>query len=169
MWIRYLVSIAAGLFISLTASADDFPTSPLSTLTPGEICQKADSYRYPEHIPYCERNVDAVMKWNVISLYSKNIPGFSVTPKNRKLYKIDHYIPLCMGGANVVSNLWPQHMNVYFYTDTIEADLCKELSLAQITQAAAIAQIKFAKSHVKELKLINPADRMKYVSENYTK
>ncbi len=169
MWIRHLVGISAGLVISFSAFADVFPTAPRGDLTPGEICQKADSYRYPEHIAYCERNVDAIMKWNVISLYSKNIPGFSITSSNRNLYKIDHYIPLCMGGANEISNLWPQYIDVYTYTDSIEADLCKELSLAEITQAVAIAQIKFAKSHVEELKMPNPADRLKYVSQNYNK
>ncbi|MBC7754109.1 MAG: hypothetical protein H7Z71_07735 [Moraxellaceae bacterium] len=169
MWIRHLVGIGAGLVISFSASADVFPTAPLKTLTPGATCQKADSYRYPEHIAYCERNVDAIMKWEVISLYTKNIPGFSITPSNRGSYKIDHYIPLCMGGANVVSNLWPQHGQVYAYTDSVEADLCKELSLGKITQAVAIARMKFAKSHVQELKKLDPAGRMKYVSENYNK
>jgi hypothetical protein len=170
MWIRYLVGLSISLMISLTASAEAFPTAPLNQLTPGELCQKPDSYRYPEHIAYCERDVAPAMKWGVINLYMKNIPGFAITPQNRSQYKIDHYIPLCMGGANVVSNLWPQHMTIYQYTDIIEEDLCKELELGSITQVQAVAQIQFAKAHVEDLKKLKDAtDRMNFLKENYNK
>ncbi len=170
MWIRYLVGLSISLMISLTASAEAFPTAPLNQLTPGELCEKPDSYRYPEHIAYCERDVSASMKWGVIAVYMKYISGFAITSQNRSQYKIDHYIPLCMGGANTASNLWPQHMTVYSYTDIIEEDLCKELELGAISQVQAIAQIKFAKAHIEELKFLkDPIDRMNYIKENYNK
>ena len=155
------------LLISLNALASNYPEAPDALLTPGVLCQKATELRYPEKISYCKRDVDSHKKWDVISAYMAKIPDFNVNNENRNEYKIDHYIPLCMGGSNDVENLWPQHQSVYRYTDNLELNICKELELGEITQAIAIAKIKFAKNHLEKIKEAEAP--LIYVNENYNK
>lgn len=170
MLIRCLVGLSTGLMISLSAFADVYPTTPIKTVTPGALCQEPDSHRYAEQINYCERDVDSKMKKAVIKLYMAEMPGFAITVETRHEYKIDHFIPLCMGGANKIENLWPQHMSVYRYTDIIELNLCIDLEAGNITQAQAVAKMRFAKFHITELaQYENPVDRMNYITENFEK
>ena len=65
MWIRYFKATIIGLSLttSLAAQADTvYPTQPLASVTPGVLCSEPDSFRYAEHIPYCERDVNSKMK-----------------------------------------------------------------------------------------------------------
>ncbi len=123
----------------------NFPTSPDRNLTPGEICSHPDAYRYPERIAYCERNVDSETKRQIIVNYDQQL-GYRIRSMNRGQFKIDHYIPLCMGGANSVQNLWPQHKTVYEITDSLEALLCQKMADGRLKQADAIDMIKQAKN-----------------------
>ncbi len=170
MWNRFLTTSLVGLslVISLTAQAVVYPTRPTAA-TPGVLCTTPDTYRYAEQIPYCERDVDSKMKKAVIKLYMTEVPGFLITIETRNEYKIDHYIPLCMGGANVVENLWPQHMSVYQYTDILELEICKELEAGHISQKIAVEKIKFAKNHIDQLKQVPTLERMQFVSDNFNK
>lgn len=140
------------LFILITTSSSyalsEYPTMPLDNLTPGALCSQPDELRYPEQIPYCKRNVSTDLKQAVFDLYMKNISNFHVDQSNRHQFKIDHYIPLCMGGSNEEINLWPQHESVYSVTDEIEFELCFALSQGSITQKQAIDKIKFAKKNL---------------------
>jgi hypothetical protein len=172
MWIRYFKASIIGfsLATSLTANAEVYPTQPLASVTPGILCSEPDSFRYAENIPYCERDVNSKIKKTVIKLYMEVVPGFTITIETRHEYKIDHYIPLCMGGANVVENLWPQHMTVFKVTDDIEFSLCQQMDLGELSQADAVAQIKFAKSHIEDLKFFtNLTDRLQYIKDGYNK
>jgi hypothetical protein len=66
---------------------------------------------------------------------------------NRTDFKMDHYIPLCMGGSNDNENLWPQHKTIYQHTDPIEPVLCELMAAGQILQLKAIAIIRSVKQH----------------------
>ena len=77
--------------------------------------------------------------------------GYEITPADRLDFKIDHLIPLCMGGSNGTLNLWPQHKSVYEITDSLEFILCEKLRLAKITQKEAIEKILYAKHHLDEV------------------
>ncbi len=77
--------------------------------------------------------------------------NFSVDSANRTEFKIDHYIPLCMGGANTVANLWPQHQSIYMISDALEVVLCQKLSEGKITQRLAIEKIKQGKLEFKNI------------------
>jgi hypothetical protein len=66
----------------------------------------------------------------------------------RGKFKIDHYIPLCMGGSNERANLWPQHESVYTITDPLEQALCAKMSEGKLLQSAAIDLIRQAKNHL---------------------
>jgi hypothetical protein len=170
MWNRFLTIWLIGLSFALplTAQAAAYPTQPTG-VTPGALCSEPDTHRYPEQIPYCERDVDSKMKKAVIKLYMAEVPGFLITIETRHEYKIDHYIPLCMGGANVVENLWPQHMSVYQYTDILEMEICKELEAGTVSQTVAVKKIKFAKNHIEQLREVSTLERMQFVTDNYNK
>lgn len=113
---------------------------PDPDMTPGSLCQNPDSQRYPEQINYCRRNVSKSTKNFVIKKYDQEL-HFKVSNMNRGDFKIDHLIPLCMGGSNQVDNLWPQHRSIYGITDKLEQRLCEALSKAVLTQNEAVERI----------------------------
>ncbi len=128
----------------------DFPQMPDAQLTPGDVCNRPTSYRYPEHIPYCERNVDSQTKNSIIHAYDVN-RGYRIESMPRGQFKIDHFIPLCMGGSNDRDNLWPQHKTVYQITDPMEPLLCQKMAEGKLSQADAIEMIKQGKTHLDQV------------------
>ncbi len=138
------------LFAALGAFANNsFPTGPDPELTPGDVCHHPDTYRYEEKIAYCERDVDTDLKYDIIDTYDQEL-GFTISNMPRNKFKIDHYIPLCMGGSNERVNLWPQHESVYKITDPLEAKLCEKMSEGKLLQAKAIELIRRAKNNLSE-------------------
>ena len=117
-----------------------YPTTPDSELTPGQTCSNPDEYRYPERIKYCRRSVSSRTKWEVIRTYDRQL-SYAIANLPRGQFKVDHYIPLCLGGSNSTLNLWPQHKSVYSQTDTIEFQLCRLLQVGAVKQAIAIETI----------------------------
>lgn len=128
------------------ADSQHFPLAPDENLTPGVRCKKPDELRYPEEIAYCERSVSTSLKNRVIREYDSEL-GFEIQHIARNKIKIDHYIPLCMGGDNDKTNLWPQHESVYLHTDPLETQLCLALSRGLITQNEAIDDMLAGKAH----------------------
>lgn len=124
-----------------------YPKGPNPQVTPGALCMTADAYRYPERIKYCNRDVATDLKADIIQTYDRQF-GYEIYKMSRLKFKIDHYIPLCMGGANERSNLWPQHESVYTITDPLEALICEKMSRGRLKQADAILLIKTAKNNL---------------------
>jgi hypothetical protein len=122
-----------------------FPKGPDSVITPGQVCQHPDAHRYPEGIAYCNRNVSTSLKRAVIEVYDSEL-GYEVQEVGRVHFKIDHYIPLCMGGSNDKTNIWPQHESVYAQTDPLEGLACEKMADGVLLQAAAIELIVKAKN-----------------------
>ena len=75
--------------------------------TTGEYCTTYDKdfsyFRYAEQIPYCKRNV---------STRRKDAICRKEGVYNRKNFKVDHIIPLSLGGNNSDRNLWCQHKSI---------------------------------------------------------
>jgi hypothetical protein len=144
------------LSISFLAQADlvsrKFPLGPDVRLTPGSLCEKPDYLRHPEKIPYCNRDVESSRKYQIIDTYNREL-GYNITRGERQQYKIDHFIPLCIGGSNRNDNLWPQHQSVYNQTDPLEHLLCEKMSKGRIKQAKAVEYIRAAK---KDLSRVRP-------------
>lgn len=136
--------LAVFLFVSLVSFAEDFPTGPNPMTTPGSLCQNSKVRRYPEGIVYCERNVSTQTKNGLIKMYDERF-GFQIRTMKRQDFKIDHFIPLSIGGSNSEDNLWPQHKSVGELTDPLEQLLSDKIIQARITQAEAIRVIKEAK------------------------
>jgi hypothetical protein len=86
----------------------------------------------------------------LIRLYDREL-GYHIQTISRDEFKIDHYIPLCAGGSNDTSNLWPQHKSVYEITDPVEPLVCKKMSAGKLKQADAVKLIVRAKTHLNEV------------------
>lgn len=136
--------------------SDLFPERPNERITPGDICDIATSFRYPERIAYCERDVTKQEKAEIFTTYDVEL-GFHTRELNRADFKIDHYIPLCMGGSNKEDNLWPQYKQIYQLTDPIEPLLCQLMAGGKLLQVKAIEIIR----HVKR----NPVEAPKYIRD----
>jgi hypothetical protein len=150
-FVMLLIFASTSIYAS-NYSVREFPTAPDRRLTPGSICDRPDSYRYPERIAYCERDsMDTRVKDEVFKEY--RIYGYRLTPERRSDYKIDHLIPLCAGGSNREDNLWPQHKTLYIKTDPIEPLGCDKLKQGKISQSVLINLIISAKMN---LSLVQP-------------
>jgi hypothetical protein len=141
----WILFSAALMYSGSALSAPAFPTSPDPKLTPGSLCDDPSEYRYPEQVAYCDRSVGGKLKAQVIDNYDEKL-GYRVAEMDRKLFKIDHYIPLCMGGSNRPTNLWPQHESVYETTDKLEMVECQKMSDGKLKQTQAIDLMKKAKA-----------------------
>ncbi len=130
-----------------------FPQGPDAQLTPGDVCHSPTAYRYPEHVPYCARNVESQLKREIIATYDRE-RGFSVASMPRGQFKIDHYIPLCMGGSNEKENLWPQHESIYNITDPMEPALCNKMAAGRVSQAKAMEMIRLGKANLSQVSQI---------------
>lgn len=146
---KYIIALLVTTSAFAVSFKGEFPKGPDTNLTPGKLCERPDAYRYPERIAYCNRDVDPALKDDVFREYRNE--GWNLNPKQRKLYKIDHLIPLCAGGSNDESNLWPQHESIYEVTDPMESLGCEKLKLAKIKQADLVKMIIAAK---KDLSLV---------------
>jgi hypothetical protein len=145
------------LFVSLAIASSarasqigsvSFPDGPDAQMTPGSLCDNPNAYRYPERVPYCNRDVDGQTKWQVIESYDDHF-DYTIA-KNRADFKIDHLIPLCAGGSNEPTNLWPQHKSIYVQTDQIEDALCQVMAAGKIKQDDAVTLILDVKHHLEK-------------------
>lgn len=137
-------------FFAASVFALDFPKGPHVQVTPGTLCDTPTEYRYPEHINYCERDVSSDEKNVIFELYRRNF-GYTLDLRNRSDYKIDHFIPLCAGGSNKQTNLWPQHKSVFNITDPMESVGCDKLKNGRITQKDLVALIMHAKLNLQDV------------------
>jgi hypothetical protein len=140
-------------FSSAFADSSLFPFGPNPQLTPGKLCDRPSSYRYPEQIAYCDRDVSYDTKEILIQAYDTKL-GYKIESLNRGDFKIDHYIPLCAGGSNDPSNLWPQHKSVYAITDPVEPLLCAKMAAGRLKQSDAINLIVRAKNNLSEVRIV---------------
>lgn len=145
---RSLFLVLTLVFSALTAGANDrFPRGPVESMTPGSLCENSPIRRYPEGIVYCERDVDTQLKREIIKMYDRQF-GYSIGQMNRMDFKIDHFIPLSIGGSNDISNLWPQHKSVYEKTDELEFLLSQKIAAGRIKQIEAVRVIREAKTNL---------------------
>ena len=124
---------------SATKTTVERGSLPDPGFTPGMLCTPNDpnfsTFRYPEHIAYCNRNVPHEEKLAIAQEYGISTNDFAS-------YEFDHYIPLAIGGSDDIKNIWPQPLSGAHQKDTLEQELFNKLSTGAITQAAAIAQIR---------------------------
>ena len=155
---KHFLGFVCLLSLTLSVSAGQvgghrFPDGPDLKMTPGVLCATPTEYRYEEKIPYCERSVSSGLKRNIIADYDNQL-GFNIQKLPRNDFKIDHFIPLSIGGANAVGNLWPQHKSIYAHSDLIESYLSTLMVKGLIKQAEAIDAVVTCKLHLEKCKQI---------------
>jgi hypothetical protein len=132
-----LLALFLGIFV-LPQSSFAF-TPPNATQTPGLVCTPSDpnfqKYDYAEHIARCARNVGTDEKLKIATAYG-NIPQ-GEWPN----YEFDHLIPLCAGGSDDITNLWPQPITEAHKKDILENDICLAMRAGTLTQAKAIQKV----------------------------
>lgn len=151
------LKITTALFITLIfageISAQDFPKGPELSETPGKLCDQPSKVRYPEKIAYCDRDVSYETKEIIIHEYDQKF-NYSIAKMPRGEFKIDHLIPLCAGGSNDTTNLWPQHKSVYAITDPLEPVICSKMAQGRLKQNDAVSLVIEAKTHLERTKKI---------------
>lgn len=118
-----------------------FPRGPEMSTTPGTTCSHG---RLRSGVQICDRDVSGGEKASVFEKYDRMF-GFRTRSMPRDQFKVDHLIPLCMGGGNDDANLWPQHESIYTLTDPIEPYLCSLVSSHKLNQGEAIQIIREVK------------------------
>ncbi len=130
-----------------------YPNGPEVSMTPGSLCDSPDTYRYPEKVAYCRRDVERELKKDLIRRYDE-VFGYAIQTMPRQEFKIDHLIPLCAGGSNKADNLWPQHETVYAITDPLEPLLCQRMAEGKLLQAEAVRLIREAKADLSKVSAV---------------
>lgn len=158
--VRSFVS-AVVVFVGLFSYAgDQYPVGPNPESTPGSLCVNSPTRRYAENIIYCERNVSTQTKNALFKIYDEKF-GYQMRQMSRGDFKIDHFIPLSIGGSNSSDNLWPQHKSVYRVTDPLEQLLSDKIQQGHIKQAEAIRVIREAKLNLGRVpELIDYVERL---------
>lgn len=144
---RYFLFVA-----SLLLSAYTFPHHlPDPSLTPGKLCTVDDRdfsyFRYPEGIPYCERNLSYQEKMRIVESYG-------IPRSERRHYELDHFIPLSSGGSNHPDNIWPQPRTPKDNEDKNKLAFYMYLALknGKITQEEAVSHFyKWYPGYYKEM------------------
>lgn len=151
--IAWLALLALGFAFEAYSAPAAFPLNPDPKITPGSLCDHPGFYSYKEQVARCARDVDSELKVEIIRVYDHTF-GYAIEKMKRVLFKIDHFIPLCMGGSNRPDNLWPQHESVYSVTDPIEQRLCQKMAEGRLRQAEAVAIIRRAKADLNEARRV---------------
>ncbi len=138
------------LIVGVVFANPQFPIGPDPEMTPGSVCENSSIRRYKERIKYCPRSVSREAKRTLIIRYDREL-GYSVGKMRRFDFKIDHYIPLCMGGSNEPNNLWPQHKSVYEVTDIMEQVACEKMAEGVLLQEHAIELIRKGKNDLESV------------------
>ncbi len=153
MSLRLFACATVLLLSSSVFAGGRFPTGPEISVTPGSLCDRPDSNRYPEGIAYCSRDVSSDLKWEIIREYDRDL-GYQIEKTGRGEFKIDHLIPLCAGGSNEKENLWPQHKSIYKITDPLEPELCNKMAEGRLKQEDAVELILRAKQNLDQVPAI---------------
>lgn len=132
---RSALTLAGSVFIySAAAHAAEPPVLPDPIMTPGAVDPAATRDVICNSTTRERRHVTTAAKRAVLAAY--NIPGAESAS-----YEIDHLIPLAIGGANVVANLWPQPWAEADQKDVLEVELQRRVCLGLLDQAQAQREI----------------------------
>lgn len=98
--------------------------------TPGKVADVSKTQACSTHWGKDVRHVTPKMKATVCAWYgAKNCPGAK--------WEVDHLIPRELGGADDVSNLWPQPIQQARLKDRLENALHNEVCAGKISLKAA--------------------------------
>lgn len=116
-----------------TARADDI-SMPNTIDTPGAADPAATWNVICNGTTRDRRHVTAAMKAEVLAAYN-------IQRTQASYYEIDHLVPLAIGGANTVANLWPQPWVEADQKDVLEVELQRRVCRGLLPQAQAQREI----------------------------
>ncbi len=128
------VAVVAAFAIAGPARAAGAPAQPDPIMTPGAADQTATRDVVCNGTTRERRHVSEATKREVLAAY--NIPAAESSD-----YEIDHLIPLAIGGANVVANLWPQPWVEADEKDVLEVELQRRVCHGLLSQAEAQREV----------------------------
>jgi hypothetical protein len=129
---RIALAAAALLLSTGLAWAIDFPMRPIDQLTPGVIATiDRDTVCRPGYAREA-RHTSKELKAEVYLRYDID--------KHAGHFEVDHRVPIELGGADIVSNLWPQSYDARwnaYEKDRLENHLHRLVCAGDITLAQA--------------------------------
>lgn len=112
---------------------------PDTAATPGKLCTANDldfdGLKYAAKVPVCRANITDKMKSTVAKMYG-------IKDADVSNFVFEHYVPLSIGGANDVANIWPQPKEFVKAKNDVEEAAYAQLKDGKITQDAAVALVK---------------------------
>ena len=130
-------SILAGsvlILLSAPALAAEPPSLPDPIMTPGAVEPAATWDVVCNGTTRTRRNVSAAMKAAVLA-------GYNIPDNESPYYEIDHLVPLAIGGANVVANLWPEPWAEAVQKDVLEVELQRRVCHGLVSQVEAQREV----------------------------
>jgi hypothetical protein len=131
--------IAALLSTAIPVNASELAVVPDPTLTPGAV-------RTTDRSEICSTSTRELRHWSR-ERDDRILREYGLPPGQHPNYEVDHLIPLCLGGADDIRNLWPQPRRSIEATwnaekkDDLEARLCQMVCAGEISPATAQAEI----------------------------
>ena len=130
-------SILAGsvlVLLSVPTSAAEPPSLPDPIMTPGAVDPSATRDVVCNGTTRSRRHVSTAMKASVLA-------GYNIPDAESPFYEIDHLVPLAIGGANVVANLWPEPWAEAVQKDVLEVELQRRVCHGLLPQAEAQREV----------------------------
>lgn len=123
----FLASIFVLSFVAKARALE--PLLPNPKLTPGRVAEREKD----------RRGVTLAMEQKVFARYR-------LRWERRPQFKIDHLVPVELGGADTIDNLWPQNLRAKPYgpdrKELLAEVLLKKIASKQITLAQAQEEIR---------------------------
>jgi hypothetical protein len=119
-----LIAAAMGA-ASVYVLADDMPARPDKTLTPGAV---ADTDVGAVCAPgYSKAHRTPLSAPGEYERYVRVMNAYGVPRASWRSYQMDHLIPLCLGGADVEANMWPEKWSQARDKDAQEVKVCRQV------------------------------------------
>ena len=115
-------ALLIALTLALPLRADDAPL-PNPKLTPGKVARK-----------------DKDRKGVTVEMERKVFDRYHIPWERRREFKIDHLIPLDLGGADTIDNLWPQSLRIKPYNAERKELLTRHLLTCVASGQMTLAQ-----------------------------
>ena len=121
------------VLLSVSARAAEPPSLPDPIMTPGAVDPAATWNVVCNGTTRSRRHVSAAMKAAVLA-------GYNIPDSESPFYEIDHLVPLAIGDAKVVANLWPEPWAEAVQKDVLEVELQRRVCHGLLPQARRSAR-----------------------------
>jgi len=103
----FFIFLITFTIISSSSSAEEYINVPNPNITPGEVITTN------KHL-VCMKGFSKMIRRTTYEMKRKTYQAYEI--RNTKANKIDHLVPLSLGGADSMKNIWPTDFNTKNYT-----------------------------------------------------